>query len=71
MDDKEIETLAELISIKTSEKYLNITKEFTETQIALHSAQCEARKYKGLKNLLSGMLGAVIVLLADWIKKLF
>ena len=69
MENKEIERLAELISIKTSEKYLAVTKEFIDTQIRLHSAQCEAKKFMAIKNLVSGILGGIVVGVIIWLIK--
>ncbi len=69
MENIEIERLAELISIKTSEKYLEITKEFTKTQIYLHAAKCEAKKFVSLKNFASGILGGIVVGVIIWLIK--
>jgi len=69
METQEIERLAELISIKTSEKYLKITKEFIDNQISLHSAQCEAKKFTAIKNLVSGILGGIVVGVIIWLIK--
>lgn len=69
MENKEIERLAELISIKTSEKYLVITKEFIDNQISLHSAQCEAKKFASIKNFVSGILGGAVVGVIIWLVK--
>ena len=69
MENKEIERLAELISIKTSEKYLKITKEFIDNQIKLHSAQCEAKKFVSIKNFISGILGGIVVGVIIWLVK--
>lgn len=67
MENKEIERLAELISIKTSEKYLKITKEFIDNQIKLHAAQCEAKKFASIKNFISGILGGIVVGAIIWL----
>ena len=69
MENIEIERLAELISIKTSEKYLEITKDFTKTQIYLHAAKCEAKKFGSIKNLVSGILGGIVVGVIIWLIK--
>lgn len=69
MENKEIERLAELISIKTAEKYLEITEKYTNTQIRLHAAQCVAKKFVAVKNLVSGILGGVVVGLIIWLIK--
>jgi len=69
MENREIERLAELISIKTSEKYLTITKEFIDNQIKLHSAQCEAKKFTSVKNFVSGIIGGIVVGFVIWIIK--
>ena len=69
MENKEIERLAELISIKTSEKYLAVTKEFIDTQISLHAAQCEAKKFVSVKNFVSGILGGIVVGVIIWLIK--
>ena len=75
MTDKEIETLRdlicdkmELISIETSEKYLKIIKEYTTTQISLHSAQCEAKKLNAFKGGVMAFIGAGIAILIEWLK---
>lgn len=73
MDNKEIETLAELISIKTAEKYLEITKEHIATQIELHEANCAAKKdvrtKTTLSNVITGTVVGAIVAFFDWIIK--
>lgn len=69
MENKDIERLAELISIKTADKYLEITKEFIDNQIRLHSAQCEAKKFTSIKNLVSGILGGIVVGVIIWLIK--
>jgi len=69
MENREIERLAELISIKTSEKYLKITKDFVDTQIQLHSARCEAKKFASVKNFVSGILGGIVVGVIIWLVK--
>lgn len=69
MENKEIERLAELISIKTSEKYLVITEKSIATQIRLHAAQCEAKKFVSIKNFVSGILGGIVVGVIIWLIK--
>lgn len=69
MTEREIERLAELVSIKTSEKYLQISKEVIHEGIALHSAQCEAKKFGKLKSFLSAIGGGIIVSAISWFSK--
>jgi hypothetical protein len=67
MTEREIERLAELVSIKTNEKYLQIAKEIIHEGIILHSAQCEAKKFGKLKSFLSAVSGGVIVASISWL----
>lgn len=73
MDSKEIETLAELISIKTAEKYMSITKEHIATQIKLHEANCTVKKDAKAKSFISvitsGVIGGSIVAFINWLLK--
>lgn len=70
MSDKEIETLAELISIKTADRYLSVTKELIANSILLHSTTCEKDKYKKVSTaivaLISGIVVTVINLFIAW-----
>ncbi|MCK9519882.1 MAG: hypothetical protein M0R06_03295 [Sphaerochaeta sp.] len=61
MTEQQMNQLAELISIKTSERYMVIVKEHVATQIELHAANCAAKKYTWVKNLVSAIIGGVIV----------
>ena len=67
MTEKEIERLAELISIKTSERYLQVTKDMILNEIRAHSFECEARKYGKFKVFISSIVGGSIVALINWI----
>lgn len=69
MENKDIERLAELISIKTADKYLEITKDFVANAIRLHAAQCEAKKFVSIKNFISGILGGIVVGIIIWLIK--
>lgn len=66
MTDKEIERLAELIAIKTSESYFKIIKEHIQTQIMLHAANCAANKYSFWKQFFSAIIGGIVVGLIMW-----
>jgi hypothetical protein len=67
MLDKEIETLAELVAIKAAKQAIKEAKEEWSRDIALHSADCEAKKFKGIKNLASAGVGGIIVLVFNWL----
>lgn len=66
MTEGEIEKLAELIAIKTSERYLKITKEHVDTQIKLHESECSAKKYSKGENFVSAAIGGIIVAIVSW-----
>ncbi|MDD5328336.1 MAG: hypothetical protein PHY02_11090 [Phycisphaerae bacterium] len=73
MDSREIETLAELISIKTAEKYMEITKQYIQKEIALHEANCtvkkDARTKTTVSNVITGIVVGAIVAVVDWFIK--
>lgn len=66
MTEKEIETLAELISIKTADRYLKVTREIIGTELKLHSSTCEVKKYRKVAAAVSAIIGGVIVACVSW-----
>ena len=66
MTEREIERLAELISIKTSEKYLVISKECMRQAIDIHVINCQVGKYKKITAFISALIGGIIVTLVNW-----
>lgn len=67
MTEREIERLAELISIKTSEKYLMISKESIKQAIEVHVANCQAGKFQKITALFSAVVGGIFVAIASWL----
>jgi hypothetical protein len=65
MSDKEIETLAELISIKTADRYLVVTKELIAKEIKMHATTCENGKYKRVATAISALIGGGIATLLN------
>jgi hypothetical protein len=71
MTDKDIETLVELTAMKAAKQAIAEAKEEWAKDITLHTAQCEARRYRGLKNLLSAGVGGGIVAAINWLLQKF
>lgn len=71
ISDEERDKLAELIAIKVSERYFDLTKEYVGTQIKMHAYQCAAGKWGWFKSMASAVTGGVIVGLVLWIVKRF
>jgi hypothetical protein len=61
MTDGEIKATIELAAKEAAEEAIRQAKELWKIDISLHSAQCEANKYRGIKNLLSAIVGGIIV----------
>jgi hypothetical protein len=57
MSDREIETLAELISIKTADRYLVVTKELIAKEIKMHATTCENGKFKKVATAIAAIVG--------------
>ena len=67
--DKEVETLVELVAIKAAKAAIVEAKEEWEKDISLHSAQCAAKKFKGVKNFICACVGGGIVAVMNWVLK--
>ena len=67
MTEREIERLAELVSIKVSERYLLISKELVKNEIVLHVAQCKAGKFSKLMGVVCAVIGGSAVAIVNWI----
>ena len=70
MTTKEVETLAELVAIKTTEAMkeciLDITKEMIADKVALHSAQCKVGRLTAAKTGLIMLLTSSVTLFGRW-----
>lgn len=70
MTNLEIEQLAELIAIKTTEvtkkAILEITNKMMDDKVLLHSAQCEAKSYGTVKTFSIAAIGGIIATIAKW-----
>ncbi|MDD5459412.1 MAG: hypothetical protein PHF37_08485 [Phycisphaerae bacterium] len=69
MTRDEIETLAELIAIKTNDRYLEIVEKIIANEITSHSSRCEVNKYRKTASVISAIFGGIIVAVVDWILK--
>ncbi len=66
MTETEIERLAELISIKTSEKYLVIAEKLMKGKIQLHYSECEVKRFTPVKIGILAILTSAATLLGKW-----
>jgi hypothetical protein len=57
----------EHIADKAAEKAMNKAKEEWQKDIELHTAQCSAKKYKGVKSLIHAGIGGGIVAVINWV----
>ena len=71
MTEREIERLAELISIKTSEKYLIISKQAMAQAIEIHAIQCQVGKYRKITALISAVIGGALMAGLNWFMRKF
>ena len=71
MTEREIERLAELISIKTSEKYLIISKEVIKNALEIHVYECQVGKYRKITAVISAVIGGGLVTAVNWLTKKF
>lgn len=69
MTEREIERLAELVSIKVSERYLLISKELVRSEINLHVVSCAAGKFTKIMGVVCAVIGGSAVALVNWIIK--
>ena len=67
MTEREIERLAELVSIKVSERYLLISKELVKSEIRLHVVSCAAGKFSKIMGIACAVIGGSAVALVNWI----
>ena len=67
MNDKDIETLSELIATKVCEKYVLIMKDHVATRIQLHKAECSAGKFSKVMGVVCAVVGSACVAVINWL----
>jgi len=66
MTEREIERLAELISIRVNEKYLAITRTLIDEKIQTHKLECEAGKFSKVMGIVFAVIGGTVVAMVNW-----
>ena len=71
MTNREVETLAELVALKTTEamkeSVLVITEKMIADKVELHSSQCEVGRLTTVKTTLIMLLTSSVTLFGRWI----
>ena len=67
MTDLEIELLVEKVARKAADCAIDKAKKLWQLDIELHTAECAANKYRGVKTLFAAVSGGGIVALINWI----
>ena len=56
----------EVIANKVAERYFGITKEYVQTVVRLHKAECTVGKATKLLSFISGVIGGACVAFIGW-----
>ncbi len=65
LSEHDVERIAELFSIKTSERYLQITEKLIDNKLQLHAATCKKGNCGEATRAIKAIIG-VIVTIGKW-----